>query len=278
MAQYRIYGKIEGGTLTALSFTGEEEGGERGLIDACLELFLEKSREELEGISFREVENFLREENHLPAFPSNESMSAWFTLTKQSFMRALRLSESPIVCTCFKVSYKAIEDELVARPHLEDLIENLKVSSTCGACLRVGKGKRFAYLEDIYRGVLAKIKRGYYESEEYKRLDGLGLSSLGDESCDPPLSLQEHGPFEGLSLLKKVQLVELVLEKKVRPFLRRDGGDVKLLDIRDSAVLVTYEGSCGQCASATEGTLEFMIKTLNEQFQASGIDVIVDSS
>ena len=190
-------------------------------------------------------------------------------------MRALRMAESPIVCTCFQISYKTIEDELIANPNLEDLIHRLKLSTSCGACLRIGKGKRFAYLEDIHRGVLAKIRRAYYESEEYERLDRLGLSSLGDESDRPDLELWRQGPFEQLSLLKKVQLVELVFDKKVRPFLRRDGGDVEVLDIFDSKVFVTYRGNCGQCASATEGTLEFMRKTLVEEFQGPQIDVIV---
>ena len=44
--------------------------------------------------------------------------------------------------------------------------------------------------------------------------------------------------------------VEEVLEK-VRAGLRRDGGDIELVDIKDGIVYVKLKGACGTCPMAT---------------------------
>ncbi len=45
--------------------------------------------------------------------------------------------------------------------------------------------------------------------------------------------------------------VEEVIEK-VRPFLRRDGGDVELVEVtEDNVVKVRLKGSCGHCPMST---------------------------
>lgn len=44
--------------------------------------------------------------------------------------------------------------------------------------------------------------------------------------------------------------VEKVLEK-VRIGLRREGGDIELVDIKDSVVYVRLKGACGTCPMST---------------------------
>lgn len=44
--------------------------------------------------------------------------------------------------------------------------------------------------------------------------------------------------------------VEEVLEN-IRMGLRRDGGDIELVDIKDSVVYVRLKGACGTCPMAT---------------------------
>ena len=44
--------------------------------------------------------------------------------------------------------------------------------------------------------------------------------------------------------------VEAVLEK-VRAGLKRDGGDIELVDIKDTIVYVKLKGACGTCPMAT---------------------------
>ncbi|MCX8021866.1 MAG: NifU family protein [Syntrophorhabdaceae bacterium] len=40
--------------------------------------------------------------------------------------------------------------------------------------------------------------------------------------------------------------VEAAIEK-IRPFLQRDGGDIKLVDVVDGVVKVKLQGACGSC-------------------------------
>ncbi len=44
--------------------------------------------------------------------------------------------------------------------------------------------------------------------------------------------------------------VEKVLEN-IRMGLRRDGGDIELVDIKDSVVYVRLKGACGSCPMST---------------------------
>jgi Fe-S cluster biogenesis protein NfuA len=44
--------------------------------------------------------------------------------------------------------------------------------------------------------------------------------------------------------------VEKVLEK-IRVALRRDGGDIELVEIKDSIVYVRLKGACGTCPMST---------------------------
>ncbi len=44
--------------------------------------------------------------------------------------------------------------------------------------------------------------------------------------------------------------VEKVLEK-IRTGLKRDGGDIELVDIKDSVVYVKLKGACGTCPMST---------------------------
>ena len=44
--------------------------------------------------------------------------------------------------------------------------------------------------------------------------------------------------------------IEAALDK-IRPALRADGGDVELVDVKDSVVTVRLTGSCGSCPMST---------------------------
>jgi Fe-S cluster biogenesis protein NfuA len=50
--------------------------------------------------------------------------------------------------------------------------------------------------------------------------------------------------------VKMREKVEAAL-KKIRPVLMADGGDVELVDIKDSTVTVRLTGACGSCPMST---------------------------
>jgi len=55
---------------------------------------------------------------------------------------------------------------------------------------------------------------------------------------------------EKLSNMKKMQLIQEVLERDVRPLLWADGGDLELIDIDGSRVQVAFRKACAGCASS----------------------------
>lgn len=55
---------------------------------------------------------------------------------------------------------------------------------------------------------------------------------------------------EKLSNMKKMQLIQEVLEKDIRPLLWADGGDLELIDIDGSTVQVAFRKACAGCASS----------------------------
>lgn len=62
-------------------------------------------------------------------------------------------------------------------------------------------------------------------------------------------------PFSDEELVAPVEMVI----QKVRPTLKLDGGDVSIVDIKDSVVYVRLEGACKGCSSAAN-TLKYAIE------------------
>jgi len=58
--------------------------------------------------------------------------------------------------------------------------------------------------------------------------------------------------------------VEAVLDQ-IRPALMADGGDVKLVDVKEGVVTVRLTGACGGCAMATLTLRHGIEKVLKEQ-------------
>jgi NifU-like protein len=103
-----------------------------------------------------------------------------------------------------------------------------------------------------------------------------GLQDLLDEAWGPrPTTLRElpvlpapreHGPLEqpAVSPFQFSKKVEEAMEEYVRPFLRKDGGDLELLDIKGTLLYIRLKGACSGCASSGQ-TMKLMVeKTLKE--------------
>lgn len=67
-----------------------------------------------------------------------------------------------------------------------------------------------------------------------------------------------------LSNLKKMQLVQEVLERDIRPMLRADGGDLELVDIDGDNVQIAFRKACSGCASSgnTARVVEMKLREL----------------
>ncbi len=67
-----------------------------------------------------------------------------------------------------------------------------------------------------------------------------------------------------LSPFQFAKQVERSLDEYVRPLLKRDGGDLEMVDIKDTSVYCRLKGACAGCPNSTQ-TMKLMVeRTLKE--------------
>jgi NifU-like protein len=121
-------------------------------------------------------------------------------------------TEGKIVCECFEVSEEkirkvAIENHLTT---VEDITNFTKAGGGCGSCIPDIE----AILKDIW---LVK-----------------------------PV-LEKPSAHRKLTNLQKIALIQDVIEKEIRPRLQSDGGDLELIDIDGSKVIIGLRAMCVGC-------------------------------
>ncbi len=80
--------------------------------------------------------------------------------------------------------------------------------------------------------------------------------------------------WKELSHEEKIAKIEQVIEEDVRPFVARDGGGVRLVELRGGdEVVIAYEGACRGCFAATTSTLAVIQEILRDKL-ASHVVVV----
>jgi NifU-like protein len=79
-----------------------------------------------------------------------------------------------------------------------------------------------------------------------------------------PLAKTPKPAAKKLTNLQRMQLVAKVIDQEIRPSLQRDRGDIELVDIDGSDVIVALRGACSSCPSSQLTLKEFVEKRLQE--------------
>lgn len=200
--------------------------------------------------------------------------------------------EGRVVCKCFGLTEPYLRrkiKELKLRT-VEDIVSALKAGGMCGSC-RYAQGG----LQDILNEVWATAcdqcpASGMCGSGGGAATDhgggravrggGAGESASaegpgGEGTGRAPGEAKKAGAGGGetLSPYQLAKQIERVLEEEVRPALRRDGGDLELVDIKGWKVYVALKGACASCPGASR-TLQLIVEnTLKERVDAH-IEVI----
>ncbi len=128
----------------------------------------------------------------------------------------IEAEEDPLVCYCFGVHESQIVR--VVRENNLDEVEEIthlcKAGGGCGNCL-----------PDI-EAILMRVKA---ERDEI-------------EAAAPASRTMTN--------LQRIKLIEEVIESEIRPLLRRDQGDLELIDINGKEVMIAFRGRCAGCQSA----------------------------
>lgn len=138
-----------------------------------------------------------------------------------------------IVCTCFGVTENMIWDAIKVNG-LKTVEEITNYTKAGGAC---GKCK----------GLIQDIIDTYYKKEEK------------EEST--------------LSLAQKILKINNIIENQISPELRKDGGDITLVDIDGNKVMVKLRGKCSGCKNS-HMTLKMFVETTLRDTVDKSIEVV----
>ena len=157
--------------------------------------------------------------------------------------------EGRVVCKCFSITEPYLKRkirELNLRT-IPQITSALKAGGGCTSCHHVPGG-----LQDI----LDEVWSGQSSTAAAKPL--VPLSALTAEPAENK-DIAEFSPFQ---FAKKV---ERVIDEFVRPGLKRDGGDIEVMDIKGTIIYCGLRGACKGCAGATY-TMKLMVeRILKEQ-------------
>lgn len=144
-----------------------------------------------------------------------------------------------VICTCFGVTEEEIK-EVVRENDLtevEQVTNYCKAGGGCGACK-----------EDI-QAVIDRIQA------EKEKAEG------------------KKAPPKKMTVLQKIRLIEETMEREIRPTLKKDGGDIELIDVEGNNVIVSFRGMCAQC-NVAEFTLKEVVEAKLREFVSP--DLVVE--
>ena len=159
--------------------------------------------------------------------------------------------EGRIVCKCFSLTEPYIRrkiEELNLRT-IEEITSAIKAGGACASCHYAPGG-----LQDLLGEVWGADGKSLPIVPKVPQTAGV------DSRTGPPAREEELG----MSPYQFGKKVDKIIEEYVRPMLKKDGGDVETIDIKDSKVFCRLRGACAGCAGASR-TLKLMVEqTLKE--------------
>lgn len=142
----------------------------------------------------------------------------------------LPMAQGEVVCECFGVTdmevIRAIKESGLRS--VEEITNFTKAGGGCGKC------------EDKLREILRNTVSN--------------ISELPVVKIKP----------KRMTSLQKIKKIEEVLEREIRPGLRKDGGDIELVDVDGDFVIVSLRGACKSCHKSQTTIKEYVEKKLRE--------------
>ncbi|MDR1925946.1 MAG: iron-sulfur cluster assembly scaffold protein [Planctomycetaceae bacterium] len=197
-------------------------------------------------------------------------------------IRTQMQEEGRIVCNCFALTEPYIKRkirELNLRT-IPEIIGATKAGGACTMCQSKQGGLQdildevwgktqtnnpnnlLPILDNISSATAANLTASELPTSTTPNQSANSLNSSPNSSTNASTNSPEQ-----LSPFKFYRQVEGVIDGSIRPMLRRDGGDLELVDIKELVVYVELKGSCSGCAGATQ-----TIKSVVERMLRDGVD------
>jgi NifU-like protein len=235
--------KIDDGVIRDAKFKTFGCGSAIAAASALTEMIKGKTLEEAGKITNQDIADYLgglpTEKMHCSVM-GEEALEAAIADFKGIKLEAHEEDEGEVVCKCFGVTDAKIKRVALANNlhSVEEVTNYTKAGGGCGACIpRIED-----LLEEAWRG------------ETEKRSAGIRLTTV-----------------------QKIRKIEEVLKEEVRPILKRDGGDVELVDLADNKVVVRLMGMCRGCL-ASDLTLKGLVQDKLRELIDPTLEVVEDES
>ncbi len=223
--------KIKDGIIEDAKFKTFGCGSAIAAASALTEMIKGKDIDKISGLTNKDIADYLgglpQEKMHCSVM-GQEALEAALMDYKGLHHEAREEDEGEIICKCFGVTDTKIKRvALQNNLHTLDEITNYtKAGGGCGACqYRIEE-----ILDDLWK-----------KQSEKKAIGGR------------------------MTIVQKIKKIEEVLEEEVRPILRRDGGDVELIDVVENQVSVRLMGMCQGCHASgltVKGLVEEKLREL----------------
>ncbi len=150
-----------------------------------------------------------------------------------------KLLDGKVICTCFGVT----EEEII-RVTLENSLSTVEeVTNYCKAGGGCGNCKK-----DIER-IIAQVRK------------------------EREAATSQHGHEKKVTNLQRIRLIQETMDREIRPMLKKDGGDVELIDVVGSRVIISFRGMCAHCHVA-DVTMKDVVEAKLREFVAG--DIVVE--
>lgn len=240
----KIYLKIKDGIVTDAKFQTFGCGSAVASSSILTEMIIGKTVEEVKKITNKDIADELGglppEKMHCSVMGYEALEDALKNFDDYTDLDDLRNEENAqkvgekIVCTCFGVTENVIWDAIKING-LKTVEEITNYTKAGGAC-----GRCKAAIQDIIDT--------YYEKE-------------GKEEV------------KTLTPAQKILKINNIIENQISPELRKDGGDITLVDIQDNKVMVKLRGKCSGCKNSHLTLKAFVERTLKDTVDQS-IEVV----
>ena len=159
--------------------------------------------------------------------------------------------EGRIVCQCFTLSEPYIRRKIkeLGLKTIAEITGAIKAGGACTSCHHKPGG-----LQDLLDQVWGRKATSIVPLPEFpaprERAAAAGVAAATGRTVVSPFQFAKQ--------------VEQALDQYVRPQLRRDGGDLELVDVKDTSIFIELKGACAGCPNSTQ-TMKLMVeRTLKE--------------
>jgi NifU-like protein len=235
--------KIEDGKVADAKFKTFGCGSAIASASALTEMIKGKTIDEVKKITNNDIVDFLgglpKEKMHCSVMGAEALEAALAHLRGEVYYdEADHMGE--VVCKCFNITDEKIKRVAIANNlhTVEEITNYTKAGGGCGLCV------------DKIQEVLTEV----WKNEN-----------------------AAHGEHEKpkLTFLQKVKKIEKVISDDIRPILNRDGGDLELVDIQGTRVVVRLFGTCQGC-HASQLTLSGLVEQKLKELVDDSIQVVED--